>query len=50
MIKAIEELKREHSRMTTVLGELETLEDGVGADYTGRKFNLKIFLELVDDE
>ena len=34
MIKAIEELKKSHSRMTTVLNELEILEDGEGADYT----------------
>ena len=34
MIKAIEELQRYHSRMTTVLNELETLEDGENVDYT----------------
>ena len=33
-IKAIIELKKYHSRMTTVLNELETLEDGVDVDYT----------------
>ena len=33
-IKAIEELKRYNARLTTVLNELETLEDGVDADYT----------------
>ena len=32
-IKAILELKKTHSRMTTILNELEVLEDGVGADY-----------------
>jgi len=34
MIKAIAELKKTHSRMTTILNELEVLEDGVGADYS----------------
>lgn len=34
MIKAISELQKYHSRMTTVLNELETLEDGVDADYS----------------
>jgi len=35
MIKAIEELQRYHSRMATVLNELESLEDGENVDYTG---------------
>ena len=34
MIKAIAELKKYNARLTTVINELETLEDGVGADYT----------------
>lgn len=34
MIKAISELKKAHSRMTTVLNELEVLEDGIDADYS----------------
>ena len=34
MIKAIEELQKYHTRMTTVLNELAVLEDGEGADYT----------------
>lgn len=34
VIKAIEELKKYNARLTTVLNELEVLEDGVGADYT----------------
>ena len=34
MIKAIEELKRYNARLTTVLNELEVLEDGEGVDYT----------------
>ena len=33
MIKAIEELNRYKARLNTVLSELETLEDGVDADY-----------------
>ena len=33
-IKAIAELKKYNARLTTVLNELETLEDGVDADYT----------------
>lgn len=33
-IKAIEELKRYNARLTTVLNELEVLEDGEGADYS----------------
>lgn len=34
MIKAISELKKTHARMTTVLNELEILEDGVDSDYS----------------
>ena len=34
MIKAIAELKKYNTRLTTVLNELEKLEDGVDADYT----------------
>ena len=34
MIKAIEEMKKTHARMETVLNELAILEDGVGADYS----------------
>ena len=34
MIKAIRELKKTHSLMTTLLNELEVLEDGEGADYS----------------
>lgn len=33
MIKAIEELNRYKARLNTVLSELETLEDGIDADY-----------------
>ena len=34
MIKAIDELKRTHSLMSTLLDELAVLEDGEGADYS----------------
>ena len=34
MIKAIAELKKYNARLTTVINELEELEDGVDADYT----------------
>ena len=34
MIKAIAELKKYNTRLTTVLNELETLEDGFDMDYT----------------
>ena len=33
-IKAISELKKTHSLMTTLLNELEVLEDGVDCDYS----------------
>ena len=33
-IKAILELKKYNARLTTVINELEELEDGVDADYT----------------
>ena len=33
-IKAIDELKKSHARMTTVLNELAVLEDGVDSDYS----------------
>ena len=34
VIKAIAEMKKTHSRMTTVLNELAVLEDGIEADYS----------------
>ena len=33
-IKAIAELKKYNARLTTVINELETLEDGVAVNYT----------------
>lgn len=33
-IKAISELRKTHSLMTTLLNELAVLEDGEGADYS----------------
>ena len=34
MIKAIAELKKYNARLTTVINELEELEDGVAVNYT----------------
>lgn len=34
MIDEIRELKKYNARLTTVLNELEVLEDGEGADYS----------------
>lgn len=34
MIDEIRRLKRTHSRMTTILNELEVLEDGENVDYS----------------
>ena len=34
VIKAISEMKKTHARMTTILNELEVLEDGIDADYS----------------
>ena len=34
MIKAIAELKKYNARLTTVINELEELEDGVNVNYT----------------
>ena len=34
MIKAISELKKYNARLTTVINELEELEDGVAVNYT----------------
>lgn len=34
MIKAIAELKKYNARLTTVLNELDSLEDGGDVDYT----------------
>ena len=34
MIKAIDEMKKTHARMTTLLNELAVLEDGLDADYS----------------
>ncbi|MBQ7927746.1 MAG: hypothetical protein IJ287_03235 [Methanobrevibacter sp.] len=49
MIKAIEELKREHSRMTTVLNELATLEDGVDADYSEVVIDYKWIVRMLEN-
>ena len=34
VIKAISEMKKTHARMTTLLNELEVLEDGVDCDWS----------------
>ena len=34
MIRAIEEMKRYNARLTTVINELEVLEDGVDVDWS----------------
>lgn len=41
MISEIEEMKKIHSRMTTVLNELAILEDGDGADYSQVKVDYR---------
>lgn len=49
MIKAITELKKYHSRMTTVLNELDELEDGEGADYTDVVIDYKWLVMSLED-
>ena len=46
MIKAIAEMKKTHSRMTTILNELEVLEDGVGADYSQVTIDYRWLLQM----
>lgn len=41
MIKAIDNMKKSHQRMTTILNELETLEDGEDVDYTNAVFTYR---------
>ena len=41
MIKAIDEMKKTHARMTTLLNELAILEDGINADYSQVVINYK---------
>lgn len=49
MIKAISELRRYHSRMTTMLNELETLEDGVDVDYTQLIIGYRDIVHILED-
>ena len=49
MIKAIEELKKSHARMTTVLNELEILEDGKDADYSEVVINYRLIVRKLEN-
>ena len=49
MIKAIEELKKSHTRMTTVLNELATLEDGKDADYSEVVINYRLIVRKLEN-
>ena len=48
-IKAIGELKKYHSRMTTVLNELEVLEDGENVDYTPVVMGYRNAVNILED-
>ena len=48
MITAIEELKKSHARMTTVLNELEILEDGKDADYSEIVINYRLIVRKLE--
>ena len=48
MITAIEELKKSHARMTTVLNELEILEDGKDADYSEVVINYRLIVRKLE--
>ena len=49
MITAIAELKKYHSRMTTILNELETLEDGVDVDYTDTVTDYRWLVQMLEN-
>ena len=49
MIKAISELKHYHTRMTTILNELESLEDGVDVDYTPLVMGYRNMVHLLEE-
>ena len=49
MITAIEELKKSHARMTTVLNELEILEDGQDADYSEVVINYRLIVRKLEN-
>ena len=48
MIKAIEELNRYKARLNTVVKELETLEDGVDADYQDVIVDLRWVVHILE--
>jgi len=48
MIKAIEELNRYKARLNTVVQELETLEDGVDADYQDVIVDLRWVVHILE--
>lgn len=48
-IKAIDELKKSHARMTTVLNELAVLEDGVDADYSDVVIDYKWIVRMLEN-
>jgi hypothetical protein len=45
---AIKELKHTHARMTTVLNELEVLEDGYKADYSELVIDYRWIVSLLE--
>ena len=49
MITAISELQKYHSRMTTILNELETLEDGVDVDYTDTVTDYRWLVQMLEN-
>ena len=49
MIKAIAELKKYNARLTTVLNELETLEDGFDVDYTDTVTGFRECVLMLED-
>ena len=49
MIKAIEELQKYHTRMTTILTELAVLEDGENVDYTPVVMGYRNAVHILED-
>lgn len=47
-IKAITKLKKTHARMTTVLNELEILEDGEGVDYSEVDIDYRWIVQMLE--
>ena len=47
-IKEIEEMKKTHSRMTTILNELAVLEDGIDADYSQVKIDYRWLVQELE--